>query len=156
MYTFTTRIGACGIEWNERGIERVVMRPRKMTGAAAKPPSYVREAARRITNHLAGKDDDLRDIKVDLSTFTPFTKKVYASLRKVPAGTVVTYGELAKRAGSPNAARAVGRAMATNPMPLIVPCHRVVASDGKLGGFSSSGGLRLKAQLLSLEGAAIR
>lgn len=150
MYTFNTEIGTCGIEWNDRGIERVVMCSKKK-GSTAKPPPYVREAAKRIANHLAGKNDDLADLRVDLSNFTPFTKKIYVALRKVKPGKVVTYGQLAAKVGSPNAARAVGRAMATNPVPIIVPCHRVIASDGTLCGFSSPGGLKLKAKMLEVE-----
>lgn len=150
MYLFGTKIGICGIEWNERGIARLVMCTKKK-GGTAKPPRWVSEAAKRIASHLAGKNDDLKDLEIDLSSFTPFTKKVYAVLRKVPPGAVITYGQLAAKAGSPNAARAVGRAMATNPVPIIVPCHRVIASDGTLCGFSSPGGLGLKERLLELE-----
>lgn len=153
MYTyyFNTKIGRCGITWNDEGIERVVMCPRKTKGATDKPPKYIKDAAKRITDHLAGKIDDLRDIEVDLSNFTPFTRKVYLALRRVQPGEVITYGELARMAGSPRAARAVGHAMATNPLPLIIPCHRVIASNGSLGGFSAPDGIRLKDQLLRIE-----
>lgn len=151
-YIFLSKIGVCGIEWNQRGIERVVIRPKKSKGSSTNPPAYVMDAARRIANYLAGKGDDLSGIKIDLSRSTSFARKVYAVLRKIPAGTVVTYGELAKKVGSPQAARAVGRAMATNPLPLIIPCHRVIASDGSMCGFSSPGGLNLKKKLLANEG----
>lgn len=85
----------------------------------------------------------------------PFHRKVYKTLCKVPAGKIVTYAELAKRAGSPGAARAVGTAMAKNPWPIIIPCHRVVAGNGKLGGYSGRGGAVTKRQLLALEGVII-
>lgn len=153
MYLFETKIGTCGVDWNEKGIARVVVGARKVKSAEARPPAYVRDAAERIANHLAGKGDDLKDIRVDLSSCPPFAQKVYRALRKVPPGKVITYGDLAKRVGSPNAARAVGRAMATNPVPLIVPCHRIVASSGKLGGFSAPGGVSLKKRLLVIEGS---
>lgn len=154
MYTFTTAIGMVGIEWNENGITRVEMCTKKR-GMTIKPPAWAGDAAKRIANHLAGKNDDLKGINVDLSNFTPFTKKVYAALRNVKPGKVVTYGELAKKAGKPNAARAVGSAMARNPVPLIVPCHRVVKSDGSLGNFSTPAGPSLKRRLLEIEGALV-
>ncbi len=147
MYLFETNIGTCAIAWNDKGIARVEIGARKKR-SDAKPPRFVLDAAKRIAGHLAGKRDNLRDIAVDVSTCSPFAQKVYAELRKVPAGEVLTYGELAERVVSPNAARAVGRAMATNPVPLIVPCHRVVAANGSLGGFSARGGTRLKMKLL--------
>lgn len=88
-----------------------------------------------------------------LENVPPFHRKVYRALCKVPAGKTVTYAELARRAGSPGAARAVGTAMAKNPWPVIIPCHRVVAGNGKLGGYSGRGGLVTKRALLALEGA---
>ncbi len=152
MHLFKTKIGTCGISWTDNGIDEVVIHPRKVKCNVARPPRHIRDAADRIAKHLAGRTDDLKDIDVDLSSCPPFAQKVYRTLRKVPPGKVVTYGELAKRVGSPHAARAVGRAMATNPVPIIVPCHRVVASDGKLGGFSAPGGTNLKKRLLVNEG----
>jgi methylated-DNA-[protein]-cysteine S-methyltransferase len=152
MYTFSTRIGTCGIDWNERGISRVDMCTKKR-GSTTKPPAWVSQAAKRIANHLAGKNDDLKDIKVDLSNFTSFTKRIYTALRDVKPGRTVTYGELAKKAGKPNAARAVGSAMAKNPIPLIVPCHRVIRADGRIGEFSAVAGSSLKRLLLGIEGA---
>jgi methylated-DNA-[protein]-cysteine S-methyltransferase len=93
---------------------------------------------------------DFQGFSPDLSGMTPFRKKVMQELCEVPAGTTITYGELAAAAGSPGAARAVGNVMAANPVPLFVPCHRVVATQG-LGGFS--GGLDVKRALLKLEKA---
>jgi methylated-DNA-[protein]-cysteine S-methyltransferase len=151
VYLFDTPIGTCGIAWTARGIESVVISPQNAECAVAKPPRHIRDAVDRIAKHLAGNIDDLTDIKVDLSDSSPFARKVYRTLRQVKPGKVITYGELAKRVGSPRAARAVGRAMATNPVPIIVPCHRVISSSGKLGGFSAHGGNRLKARLLKNE-----
>ncbi len=96
---------------------------------------------------------DLLDIL--LEHVPPFHRKVYKALCKVPAGKTVTYAELAKRAGSKGAARAVGTAMAKNPWPIIIPCHRVVAGDGKLGGYSGRGGVATKRALLVLEGVSL-
>ncbi|HMK47441.1 MAG TPA: MGMT family protein [Methanocella sp.] len=96
-----------------------------------------------------GNDDDLLGFDFDRSGLTPFRVTVMEALRHVPAGSTVTYGELAARAGKPGAARAVGSAMSRNPVPLLVPCHRVVSTTG-LGGFT--GGLNVKEKLLRLEG----
>lgn len=87
-----------------------------------------------------------------LEDVPPFHRKVYLALCKVPAGKTVTYAELARRAGSPGAARAVGQAMAKNPWPVVIPCHRVVAGNGRLGGYSGRGGVATKRKLLQLEG----
>ena len=89
--------------------------------------------------------------KLDLSGLSPFARKVLRALAKVPYGKTITYGELAKRAGSEKAARAVGSVLANNPLPIVVPCHRVVAGDGSLGGFSAPGGVKFKSKLLNLE-----
>ncbi len=90
-----------------------------------------------------------------LENVSPFHRKVYNALCKVPAGKTITYAELARRAGSPGAARAVGTAMAKNPFPVVIPCHRVVAGNGKLGGYSGRGGVATKKALLALEGVSL-
>jgi methylated-DNA-[protein]-cysteine S-methyltransferase len=106
----------------------------------------------RIQRHARGKSDDLNDIPIDLGRVSDFSKKVLRSLREVGPGQVITYGALANKAGRSGAARAVGRIMGANPIPLIVPCHRCMGSDGSLTGFSSAGGTRLKAKMLFIEG----
>lgn len=165
IYFFSTNIGTCGIAWTDKGIDRVMLpgdtakHAKKLLKAAAgqhsetrKPPVWIRDAARRITQHLAGKPDPFDGIPLDLESTSAFARKVYYSLRRVPSGTTITYEDLARLAGSPKAARAVGRAMAANPVPLIIPCHRVVASDGSLGGFSAHGGAKTKDHILKIEG----
>jgi methylated-DNA-[protein]-cysteine S-methyltransferase len=107
---------------------------------------------RRLKAHLKGRPDGLRDVPVDLRGLAPFAAGVLRALRRVEPGATATYGELARRAGRPGAARAVGRIMGANPVPLIVPCHRCLAADGSLTGFSSPGGVALKARLLDREG----
>jgi methylated-DNA-[protein]-cysteine S-methyltransferase len=154
-YAFNTPIGRCLLEWGPQGIRRVSLAgptARGMSRAAV--PASVRKAADRLTSHLAGYPDTLRNVAVDLSAATAFTRKVYEALRRVPPGQIVTYGELARRVGRPGASRAVGRAMATNPVPLIIPCHRVVQSTGALGGFGM-GGPSVKARLLRIEGVQV-
>ena len=105
---------------------------------------------REISDYFAGRDDRFT-AKVDLRGCSEFQRRVLAACRRIPAGSCLTYGELARRAGRPGAARAVGRALATNPAPLIIPCHRVIASSGGLCGFSAAGGLDLKRRLLDHE-----
>lgn len=107
---------------------------------------------RRLKDYAAGVPDDFRDVPVDRPDLTPFGRRVMEHLRKVGYGETVSYGELARRAGSPGAARAVGQVMATNLTPIILPCHRVLASRGRLGGFSAPHGIELKRRLLELEG----
>ncbi len=102
-----------------------------------------------IQEYLRGVRQDLRDIHVDLSDCTPFERRVYEATRRIPYGKVATYGQIAEAIGQPNAQRAVGQALGKNPIGIVIPCHRVVASNG-LGGFT--GGLEHKKRLLRLEG----
>ncbi len=106
----------------------------------------------RIEDYAAGADEDFRDIPIDLGQLTQFQQRVYSHCRRIPRGQTASYKTLASKAGSPKAARAVGNAMAANPIPLIVPCHRVVPSSGSgLGKFSAPGGQSMKKRLLDLE-----
>ncbi len=160
-----TPIGWCGLAWTGRGIVAVhlperdrattVSRLRRRVGGALElpPPPVVTDAARRILTVLDGARDDLRDVVLDLSGVTSFEASVYAVARTIAPGATLTYGEVAALVGSPGLARAVGQAMGHNPCPLVVPCHRVLAAHGALGGFSAHGGTVTKRRLLFLEGA---
>ncbi len=97
-----------------------------------------------------------RDIPLILDGFSSFGISVLTTCRDVEIGQIITYGQLAKKAGRPKASRAVGSALAKNPLPLIIPCHRIIRSDGKFGGFSAPGGIILKKKMLKLEDKAIR
>ncbi|MBI5288965.1 MAG: methylated-DNA--[protein]-cysteine S-methyltransferase [Chloroflexi bacterium] len=112
----------------------------------------VKPLIKQLNEYLAGKRTAF-DVELDLSWMTPFRRRVMEECAKVPRGQVATYADLARRAGSPTAYRAVGRTMATNPVPIVVPCHRIVGSGGGLHGFG--GGLDMKARLLALEGARL-
>ena len=155
-FVFNTPLGRCHLAWGPQGIRRVSLGGPATRRSASREavPAAIRQAADRLTSHLAGCPVAMRDVAVDLTAATAFTRKVYQTLRLVPPGEVVTYGELARRAGRPSASRAVGRAMATNPVPLLVPCHRVIQSGGGLGGFGM-GGPSVKARLLRIEGVRI-
>jgi methylated-DNA-[protein]-cysteine S-methyltransferase len=109
----------------------------------------------RLMCYADGEAMDFDDVAVDLNDFTPFARQVLGCCRRIPYGRRITYRELAEQAGSPNAARAVGNVMASNRFPLIIPCHRVVASGGGLGGYSAPNGLSLKERLLEMEAAAV-
>ena len=115
-------------------------------------PEKLEEATQQVEEYLSGERGAF-ELPVDISSMTPFQQTVLDEVAKVPRGEVVTYGELAKRIGKPHAARAVGQALGSNPVPIVVPCHRVIASDGSLGGYSGRRGVETKATLLTLEGA---
>jgi len=109
--------------------------------------------ARRLSSYFAGDAEAFDDVELDLEWCTPFQRAVVDALRAVPRGEVVTYGELAARAERPRAARAVGTVMNRNPLPIVLPCHRVIGANGKLVGYG--GGLERKETLLRLEGALL-
>ena len=165
-HLFDTALGICGVAWNARGLVAVQL-PEKTRAAterrlaaragsagAAAPPAWVEALVADIRNYLAGERVDFSAVAVDLESLEPFRQRLYAALRETPFGSTTTYGELAQRLGlrDPQAARDVGAAMGRNPMPLVIPCHRVLAAGGKLGGFSAPGGATTKAKLLALEG----
>lgn len=106
----------------------------------------------RIVDHIASGRDDLLDLPVDLEV-TPFDREVLEEVRRIPSGRTATYGEIARRVGRPNAARAVGNALARNPAIVVVPCHRVLPKSGRIGNYSGEGGARTKERLLRREGA---
>ncbi|BDU78228.1 putative methylated-DNA--protein-cysteine methyltransferase [Mesoterricola sediminis] len=147
-----TALGPCRIRWTSRGIRSLSFGVEP--GPGDPPPPFVAEAARRLADHLAGAGDGLDGIPLDLEGLTPFQRRVAEVLLATRPGQTLTYGAVALMAGSPGAARAVGRAVASNRLPVLVPCHRVVASDGP-GGFSLFGSLETKARLLALEGVRL-
>lgn len=161
---FDTALGPCGVAWTERGLTRVQLpeadrsaTERRLLGGAAnpaggRPPPQVQGAIDGLRRHAAGETIDFGHVALDLAGISAFHRKVYAAARRVGWGRTATYGELARLAGCPGAARAVGQALGRNPVPIIVPCHRILASGGKVGGFSAFGGAATKQRLLALEG----
>ncbi len=150
---FDTALGHAGIAWSERGIvavhlpEPVAERTRtqvvrRIPGASeTAPPVHVGDAIGAIRALLRGEDADFSDAPLDLETSSEFARAVYAITRAIPRGATLTYGDVALRAGTPRDARAVGQALGSNPIPIIVPCHRVLAADGRMHGFSGPGGV---------------
>lgn len=166
-HLFDTYFGTCAIAWNEAGLTRVqlpeatpaateaCMRRGGAERCEASPPEYAAAAVGALQHYFADAGDDLSALQLDFGIVTDFNAAIYRALRAVPRGETVTYGDLAKQVGSPGAARAVGMAMGRNPWPVIVPCHRVLASGQKMGGFSAPGGTVTKERLLALEGVAV-
>lgn len=164
---FDTAIGRCGVAWSERGLVGVQLpeadeaatrarMERRWPGAESwHPPEQAATAMREIAGLLAGARTDLRGIPLDSEGVPPFHLRVYELARGIPPGATLTYGEIAERLGDPGAARTVGQALGHNPWPLVVPCHRVLAAGGKLGGFSAVGGAEFKRRLLVSEGAPL-
>ena len=118
------------------------------------PPPPIAEAVDAAKRYFAGEKVEFSDITLDLAGLDDFTCEIYAAARRIGYGETTTYAGLAKAIGRENweAARDVGQAMAKNPVPLIIPCHRVLAAGGKIGGFSAPGGAETKAKMLALEG----
>ena len=163
-HVFETRLGLCGIAWSDQGITRFRL-PDTDRGAVEKsfgvkarptvPPPHVVAAVAEAKRYFGGERIDFSALGLDLASVEPFRRSIYDALRAVAWGETVTYGELAKRAGAPGAAQEVGVAMARNPVPLIIPCHRVLAAGGKIGGFSAPGRTETKQRMLALEGVYI-
>jgi methylated-DNA-[protein]-cysteine S-methyltransferase len=162
---FVTAIGHCGIVWSERGIVGVQL-PQGSEGATrrrvsrrfpaareAVPPAEIQRVIDDVVVLLTGQARDFSRVKLDTGAISDFQRRVYDIARAIPAGSTLTYGEIAERLGDKRLARDVGEALGQNPFPIIVPCHRVMAAGGKMGGFSAPGGVRTKLRLLSIEGA---
>lgn len=164
---FDTPLGRCAIVWSERGLAGVLLPARDEAAtrrqllrrfpeaSEAAPPASVAQALMLIVKLLSGEKADLSAIPLDLDRVNDFERKVYAVARQIPPGATLTYGDIAARLGDKMLARDVGQAMGRNPFPIVVPCHRVVAANGKLGGFSAPGGASTKRRMLAIEGAAV-
>jgi methylated-DNA-[protein]-cysteine S-methyltransferase len=162
---FETAAGFCGVAWSARGVARFqlpaasaaaterLLRRRVPAAEPGAPPPPVAAAVSAVTRYFAGEATDFSAVALDLDGEDAFARAVYAAARRVGWGRTTTYGALAQAVGAgPEAARDVGRAMARNPVALIIPCHRVLAAGGKLGGFSAPGGAASKLRMLALEG----
>ncbi|MGF9756975.1 methylated-DNA--[protein]-cysteine S-methyltransferase [Microvirga sp. 0TCS3.31] len=165
FYTlFETSIGLCGLAWNERGVIGLQLPEddasktrsriaKRFPGIVAAPPSpEIEGIIADVTALLRGEARDLSAVRLAMEGVPDFDRRVYEVTRGIPPGRLLTYGEVASRLGINNA-RAIGQSLGRNPFAVIVPCHRVVAADGKLGGFSASGGATTKRRLLAIEGA---
>ncbi|MBI3724053.1 methylated-DNA--[protein]-cysteine S-methyltransferase [bacterium] len=165
---FDTARGKCGVAWNERGItwiqlpeaseaatEKRLLAGERASATREDPPAWLRAAIAKIARQLSGKREDLSSIRLDTSGLAAFHRRVYEVAQKIEPGKTLTYGEIAAKLGAPRAARAVGQALARNPFPIVVPCHRVLAAGQKPGGFSAYGGWETKKALLAAEGVRL-
>jgi methylated-DNA-[protein]-cysteine S-methyltransferase len=160
---FDTAIGRCGIAWTGRGVAgvqlpeggeretRARLRRRFPAVREGVPPAAVERAIEGIVALLRGESSRLDGVTLDLEGVPAFHRRVYEVARTIPPGMTLSYGEVAARMGAPGAAREVGRALGQNPFAIIVPCHRVLAANGRVGGFSARGGVRTKLRLISSE-----
>jgi len=165
---FETAMGFCAIAWSDAGVVRFqlpvrsaegaerLMRRRGFDAAPDAPAGDIAAVAAAAKRYFDGEETDFSHVRLDLAGEDPFFAQIYAALRRVGWGETTTYGALAKEVGaSREAARDVGEAMAKNPAPLIIPCHRVLAAGGRIGGFSAPGGSKTKMRMLELEGVHI-
>jgi methylated-DNA-[protein]-cysteine S-methyltransferase len=168
-HVFETAHGFCAIAWNDVGITRFQLPSRHAAqternllrrtpgGVAATPTPEVTEIIAAVHRYYAGEAIDFAHIAVDLGELGELSKRIYLALRHIAWGNTTTYGALAKDLGIDDweGARDVGQAMGKNPVPLIIPCHRVLAAGGKVGGFSAPGGAETKLRMLELEGVRV-
>ena len=165
---FETAAGVAAVGWKHSGItsfrlpaptatetERAILRYLP-DAVRTKPPAEIAAVIDAAIRYFEGKRIEFFDVAIDLGEQPPFFAQVYALVRKLGWGETTTYGAVARALDvGPEHARAVGQAMATNPMPLIIPCHRVMAAGGGIGGFSAPGGSQSKARMLELEGVPL-
>ena len=161
---FDTALGRCGIAWTERGVASVqlpdtndsVLRARLSRRCPdaheTTPPHDVKTAIDAIRLLLSGESVDLSFVTLDMTGVPEFNQRVYQAARLIRRGSTASYGDIARQLGVPGSARGVGQALGRNPFPIVVPCHRVLAADGKTGGFSAPGGVATKLRMLAIEG----
>lgn len=163
---FPTPIGVCGIAWRSDAVVATELPEKNPSATGARlasrtrasehePPPGIRNAIASMTSLLEGVKTDLSHIACDFGGIDPFAAKVYAATRAIPAGEMRTYGAIALQLGDKQLARNVGRALGRNPLPIIVPCHRVVGTNRRLTGFSAYGGVETKLKMLTIERARI-
>ncbi len=164
-HLFETAIGWAGVAWSDDGligahlpepnpaIARASFQRRFPDAVESEPSPTIASVAAEIQSLLRGERPTLQDAPLDLKRVPDFHARVYAIARAIPPGETRTYGEIAVQLGDRLLAQQVGQALGKNPWPIIVPCHRVTAADGKIGGFSARGGAMTKLRLLEIEGA---
>lgn len=167
---FETVLGFISVAWSDAGLTRLALpeatreaaerHVRRWTSAGpavaeADAPGFVAEAVALARRYAQGETVDFTVLPFDLDGIEPFRRAIYAAALKLAQGEVTTYGELAARAGFPTMARETGQALGSNPLPLVIPCHRILAAGGKVGGFSAPGGAATKLRLLAHEGVRL-
>jgi len=165
---FETALGFVGIAWSETGLSRLCLFQRDRSaverrlekhgavpGGENNTPAWVAKLVGDVKAYAEGEDIDFSTVPVDLSGIDDFRLAIYDAARTLAFGETTTYGELAKRAGHAGLPRETGQALASTPVPLVIPCHRILAAGGKIGGFSAPGGSTTKERMLALEGVRV-
>lgn len=164
---FDTAYAACGIAWRDGAVARLQLpeadsqatesRLRRFTGDRQKsaPPAVIADLIVRLQDYFAGTPAEFGEVAADLGGGASPYRAIYRAVQALHWGETASYGEIARRVGAPATAQMVGQAMARNPVPIIVPCHRVLAAGHALGGFSAYGGIALKERLLMMEGVCV-
>lgn len=165
---FQTALGFVGIAWSESGLTRLCLFQRDRAaverrleklgfagGDIADGPGWVTALVADISAYAEGEPVDFSTVPVDLAGVDDFRLAIYASARRLGFGETTTYGELAGRAGHSGLSRETGQALGSNPVPLVIPCHRILAAGGRIGGFSAPGGAATKERMLALEGVRV-
>ncbi|KRA45651.1 methylated-DNA--[protein]-cysteine S-methyltransferase [Devosia sp. Root635] len=162
---FDTALGEFGIGWTDAGLARVqlpgldraalLQRINRGGAEAGEPTRAIEDLVNRIEDYAEGEAVDFSVVPLDLSGVPDFNRRAYDLLLRIGWGETTTYGALARELGDVALSRAVGAAMGANPIPLVIPCHRVLASDGRPGGFSAPGGAESKLRMLELEGVSV-
>ncbi|MFC3208305.1 methylated-DNA--[protein]-cysteine S-methyltransferase [Aquamicrobium soli] len=164
---FETALGFMGLAWSEKGVTRLFLAEKSReaierrlsrafgTAPSQRMPPWIEELVAAIQAYAAGDEVDFSAVPVDLTGVDAFRLAIYDAARRLGFGETTTYGELAKRAGHGGLPRETGAALGANPVPLIIPCHRIVAAGGKIGGFSAPGGSVSKERMLTLEGVHV-
>lgn len=155
--TFPTSLGLCAVSWHETGLTGFELpEARVRPGDESAPPAEIAALIARVQQHLAGEPQDFSDLSYDFADEPAFNVEVLRATLAVKSGQTRSYGEIATAIGQPPAAsRAVGAALGANRWPLLIPCHRIVAADGRMTGFSGPGGIKTKLRLLALEGSQL-
>lgn len=154
---FSTPLGHCALSWGAKGLTGFELpEAAENTGEEASPPPEVAVLIQRVRQHLAGQPQDFSDVHYDFAALPDFSRQVLLATLNVKSGRTATYGEIAAALGHPpSVSRAVGAALGANSWPLLIPCHRIVAANGKMTGFSGPGGVATKVKLLAIEGAQL-
>lgn len=158
--TFDTSLGRCGLVWNDAGLTAFHLPDESAEwnhqSFAKETPVWIEAIINRVQQHLNGEWQDFSDLNYDFLNTGDFPRHVYAQTLRIKPGSTCSYGDIAKALNRPpGTSRAVGTALGANPWPLLIPCHRVVASNGKMTGFSGPGGIKTKLRLLALEGSQL-
>lgn len=170
LVVIDTAIGGIGLAWSGRGLTRLRLPERDRVATEARhaargsgsvddvlsaAPAFVAELVARLIAYAGGERVDFAEVPLDLDGARAFDLPVWRASCAINWGETVTYGELTRRLGPPYVARAVGQALGRNPVPIVVPCHRIVAAGHRIGGFSAPGGAVTKERLLALEGVKV-